>query len=639
MEGYNYTIWIVLLPFLVFLVVGTGSLRIRPIVAGWIGTGSILITLALSLMCAWNYFGAGAPEGGWQTLIPYDMVWLRFNDTLQVHMGILLDPISVMMLVVISVVSSMVHIYSLGYMKGEAGFARYYAFLSLFSFSMYGLVLATNLFQIYFFWELVGISSYLLIGFYYDRHSAVAAAKKAFIVTRFADFGFMIGILLLSWYTGTFDFATLTSPDGAAIAKAASVSFMGASVLTWALVLIFIGGAGKSAMFPLHIWLPDAMEGPTPVSALIHAATMVVAGVYLVARLFPLYIFGDATALEVVAWTGAFTSLFAAIIALTQEDIKRVLAYSTMSQIGYMMLALGVSGSGGEEGLGYTASIFHLFTHAMFKALLFLGAGAVIHAVHSNLMEGMGGLRRYLPLTHASFLVACLAIAGIPPFAGFFSKDEILAADLHKDPILFGVALLVAGLTALYMFRLYFRIFWGENKSYAHPPHEAPATMWVPLMILAALSALVGFIPFGEYVSPDRLPHASHLDMSIAITATAVSVLGILTAMWLYRKPSGVPARISGGLGALYRAAYRKFYIDEIYMGVTKNILFKGISSPVAWFDRHVVDGAMNGIGWVTARVSKEIKGLQSGHVQQYALGFMLGVLALVFVFIYWLKQ
>lgn len=421
MEGYTYTLWIILLPFLVFLLTGVLSLRIRPALAGRIGTGGILITLVLSLYTAWQYFHSGAPaEGGWPALIPVDYTWLRFNDTLQVHMGILLDPISVMMLVVISVVSSMVHIYSLGYMKGEGGFARYYAFLSLFSFSMYGLVLATNLFQIYFFWELVGVSSYLLIGFYYDRPSAVAAAKKAFIVTRFADFGFLVGILLLSWHTGTFDFATLTHPDGAAIAQAASSTFLGASVLTWALVLIFMGGAGKSAMFPLHIWLPDAMEGPTPVSALIHAATMVVAGVYLVARLFPVYHMSDGPALDIVAWTGAITALFAAVIALTQEDIKRVLAYSTMSQIGYMMLALGVSGYGAEAGLGFTASMFHLFTHAMFKALLFLGAGAVIHAVHSNIMGEMGGLRRYLPLTHGSFLVACLAIAGIPPFAGFF---------------------------------------------------------------------------------------------------------------------------------------------------------------------------------------------------------------------------
>lgn len=639
MEGYSYTIWIVLLPFLVFLLTGLSGMYIRPRLAGLIGTGGILITLLLSLLTAAQYFSTSPPESGWPTLIPFDVTWLKFNDTLAVHIGILLDPISVMMLVVISVVSSMVHIYSLGYMKGEAGFARYYAFLSLFSFSMYGLVLATNLFQIYFFWELVGVSSYLLIGFYYDRPSAVAAAKKAFIVTRFADFGFLVGILLLSWYSGTFDFVALNNPDGSAIAGAASATFMGASVLTWALVLIFMGGAGKSAMFPLHIWLPDAMEGPTPVSALIHAATMVVAGVYLVARLFPVYHLSDGPALDIVAWTGAITSLFAAVIALTQDDIKRVLAYSTMSQIGYMMLALGVSGYSGEEGLGFTASMFHLFTHAMFKALLFLGAGAVIHAVHSNVMGDMGGLRRYLPITHGTFLVACLAIAGIPPFAGFFSKDEILAAALHHNPAIYGIALLVAGMTALYMFRLYFRVFWGEDRQYHHAPHEAPAVMWAPLMLLAVLSAVCGFIPFGQYVTADRLPAGSHLDITIALTASAISVAGILAAMALYRKPSERPAQIAESLSGLYRLAYRKFYIDEIYLAVTKNVLFKGIAWPAAWFDRHVVDGSMNGIAWVTTRVARAIKGIQSGQVQQYALSFVMGAVALAALFIYWMKR
>jgi NADH-quinone oxidoreductase subunit L len=376
------------------------------------------------------------------------------------------------------------------------------------------------------------------------------------------------------------------------------------------------------------------MEGPTPVSALIHAATMVVAGVYLVARLFPAYHFEGGTALAVVAWTGAITSLFAAVIALTQEDIKRVLAYSTMSQIGYMMLALGVSGYEGESGLGYTASMFHLFTHAMFKALLFLGAGAVIHAVHSNVMGDMGGLRRYLPITNATFLVACLAIAGIPPLSGFFSKDEILAAAAHHNPVIFVLALTVAGLTALYMFRLYFRIFWGEERQYHHAPHEAPTSMWIPLAILGVLSIVTGFIPFSHYVTADRLPGASHLNMGIAATATAVSLAGILIAFWLYRKPSEVPSQVAGQLGGLYRAAYRKFYMDEVYMWVTKNILFKGISAPIAWFDRHIVDGAMNGIGWLTTRISAAIKGVQSGQVQHYALSFVLGAVALVILFV-----
>ena len=335
-------------------------------------------------------------------------------------MGILLDPISVMMIVVVSFVSLMVHVFSLGYMKGEERFATYYAFLGLFTFSMLGLVVSSNLFQIYMFWELVGASSYLLIGYYFQKPSAVAASKKAFIVTRFADLGFLIGILILAFYGESLDFNTiiqnLTAQQSSQFVAITSASFVGISALTWGLVMVFMGGAGKSAMFPLHIWLPDAMEGPTPVSALIHAATMVVAGVYLVARLFPLFAINE-DALSIVTIVGLVSALFAAIIACTQTDIKRVLAYSTMSQIGYMMFALGVSGYGGENGLGYAASMFHLFTHAFFKSLLFLGAGAVIHLVHSNDMKDMGGLRKYMPITHISFLIACLAIAGVPPFA------------------------------------------------------------------------------------------------------------------------------------------------------------------------------------------------------------------------------
>jgi len=363
---------------------------------------------------------------------------------------------------------------------------------------MLGLVIATNIFQMYIFWELVGVSSFLLIGFYYQKPSAVAAAKKAFIVTRFADLGFLIGILILSFVTGTFDFAKLTEPGTTIFASAASMSFMGISAMTWAMTLMFIGGAGKSAMFPLHIWLPDAMEGPTPVSALIHAATMVVAGVFLVARMFPVIHFQAPATQEIIAYVGGFTSLFAAVIAITQYDIKRILAFSTLSQLGYMMLSLGVSGYGGEEGLGYMASMFHLFTHAMFKALLFLGAGSIIHAVHSNLMQDMGGLRKYLPITHITFLIACLAISGIPPFAGFFSKDEILVAALEHNKLLFAVEYIVAGLTAFYMFRLYFGVFWGKDQHYHHTPHESPMTMAIPLMFFGIHVYLLRIFTFPQ---------------------------------------------------------------------------------------------------------------------------------------------
>jgi NADH-quinone oxidoreductase subunit L len=410
---------------------------------------------------------------------------------------------------------------------------------------------------------------------------------------------------------------------------------MGVSVITWSMLLIFMGGAGKSAMFPLHIWLPDAMEGPTPVSALIHAATMVVAGVYLVARMFPVYVFHAPAALNMVAWVGAFTSLFAALIACTQFDIKRVLAYSTLSQIGYMMLALGVSGFEGEHGLGYMASMFHLFTHAMFKALLFLAAGSVIHAVHSNYLNEMGGLRRYLPVTHITFLIACLAIAGIPPFAGFFSKDEILVAAWHHNRLLFSMEYLVAGITAFYMFRLYFGIFWNHERHYHHTPHESPLTMTIPLIILAAGSALAGFIPFGSFVSADRMPFEPEMHMNIAIPSVLIALAGILAAFGLYRKESLIPGKVTESLGVLHKTVYNKFYIDEIYLFVTKRILFNLVSRPVAWFDRHVVDGTMNRIAWVISESSEKIKGLQSGQLQHYALVFVSGAVILALIVLY----
>ena len=632
--NYSLTILILLIPFAVFLFTGLAGMKFKPIVSGLIGTAGLGLVAAISYLTAWQYFFVDGMVGGsYPKLIAMSMDWLRFSDTLTVRMGILLDPISVMMLVVVSTVSFMVHIYSLGYMKGEKGFERFYAFLSLFSFAMLGLVVATNIFQMYIFWELVGVSSFLLIGFYYSKDSAVAASKKAFIVTRFADLGFLIGILVLSYFTKTFDFNILTGSDQSVFASTAGVSFLGISVMTWAALLIFMGGAGKSAMFPLHIWLPDAMEGPTPVSALIHAATMVVAGVYLVARMFPIFYFQAPDALTVISYVGGFTSLFAAVIACTQYDIKRVLAFSTLSQIGYMMLALGVSGYGGHEGVGYMASMFHLFTHAMFKALLFLGAGSIIHAVHSNVMQDMGGLRKYLPITHITFLIACLTIAGVPFLSGFFSKDEILVAAYEHNKLLFAVEFLVAGLTAFYMFRLYFNIFWGKEKQYHHTPHESPKTMTIPLIILAFGSIFAGYIPFSKLVTSDSMPFETHMDFGIAIPSVLIGLSGILVAWILYKKESMIPERISKALGGFYQAVYHKFYIDEVYLFITKKIIFNYVSRPVAWFDRHIVDGTMNGIGWMTVTSAKKIRGLQSGNLPQYGMVFVLGAIILVLIF------
>jgi NADH-quinone oxidoreductase subunit L len=477
----DYTILILLLPFFSFLLLGVFGKWFSHKAAGLVGTVVLGAVAVMAYYTAFEYFfqTPRTAEGVLPTLMPYNFTWLPFFvKGLSFNMGIMLDPISVMMLIVITTVSLMVHIYSFGYMHGERGFQRYYAFLSLFTMSMLGLVVATNIFQMYMFWELVGVSSYLLIGFYYTSPAAIAASKKAFIVTRFADLFFLIGILIYGYYCHSFGFEF--NQDGFA---------QGAMMLPTALFLMFIGGAGKSAMFPLHIWLPDAMEGPTPVSALIHAATMVVAGVFQIARLFPLWIEYAPGTLHIVAWVGAFTAFYAAAVACCQSDIKRVLAFSTISQIAFMMVALGVcteftTGHEHVGSLGYMASMFHLFTHAMFKALLFLGAGCIIHAVHSNEMSAMGGLRKYMPITHITFLIACLAISGIPPFSGFFSKDEILTAAFAYMPAMGWIMTAIAAMTAFYMFRLYYGIFWGtENKALhaEHTPHEAPLTMTFPL--------------------------------------------------------------------------------------------------------------------------------------------------------------
>ena len=624
----EHTIFILILPFLSFLLLGLGGKWLNPKTAGVIGTSFLALVTILAYWTAIAYFGGGRGEDGtFSTIMAYNATWLPFNDTLKIEMGIMLDPISVMMLVIISTVSLMVHIYSMGYMKGEGGFQRYYAFLSLFTFSMLGLVVATNIFQMYVFWELVGVSSYLLIGFYYTKPSAVAASKKAFIVTRFADLGFLIGILIYGYYAETFSFA----PQVQALMTAGGL-------IPLALGLMFVGGAGKSAMFPLHIWLPDAMEGPTPVSALIHAATMVVAGVYLVARMFPLFIGYAPEMLHVVGYVGAFTALFAAVIACVQTDIKRVLAFSTISQIGFMMVALGVCTSNDPStgGLGYMASMFHLFTHAMFKALLFLGAGAIIHAVHSNEMKDMGGLRKFMPITHITFLIACLAIAGIPPFSGFFSKDEILVACYQFSPVMGVTMTFIAGLTAFYMFRLYYNIFWGKsyqvlNEGHHHAPHEAPLSMTIPLMFLALVTLVAGFIPFGEFVSSNGQAYHIHLNWTVAGISVAVAVVAILLARFMYRgEKQALADKLALQFKGLHKAMYNRFYVDEVYQFITHKIIFNCISRPLAWFDRHVVDGFMNSLAYVTNYTSEKIKGLQSGSVQQYAIVFLCGALVLV---------
>lgn len=634
--GFEYTLFILLLPALSFVLLGLAGMKMSHKVAGWIGTLSLAAVFCLSCYTAYEYFFClpKLADGTYAVLQPYNFKWLPFTSAMSLNVGVQLDPLSVMMLIVISTVSFMVHIYSFGYMHGEKGFQRYYAFLSLFTMSMLGLVLATNIFQMYIFWELVGVSSYLLIGFYYPQAAAVSASKKAFIVTRFADLFFLIGILIYGYYTQTFDYLTP--------AQIADKPIMAVGLLPTALFLMFIGGAGKSAMFPLHIWLPDAMEGPTPVSALIHAATMVVAGVYQVAKLFPLYIYGAQPQLHWIAYIAAFTAFYAAAVACCQSDIKRVLAFSTISQIGFMFVALGVCTStmvteGDEGGLGYMASMFHLFTHAMFKACLFLGAGCIIHAVHSNEKKYMGGLWKYMPMTCITFAISCLAISGIPPFSGFFSKDEILVASFEFSPVMGWIMSGIAMMTAFYMFRLFYSIFFG--KSYyeeqlnagaeAHKPHEAPVVMWLPLVFLALITCVCGFIPFGHFISADKL-FDIHMNTQVAVTSVILSVIAIAVATFMYAgKTTPVADMLAKRFPRLHEAAYRRFYMDEVWQFVTHKIIFRFISHPVAWFDRHVVDGTFNFLAWGAQSSSDSIRGMQSGKVQSYVLWFLIGVIAL----------
>ncbi|MDD7564385.1 MAG: NADH-quinone oxidoreductase subunit L [Alloprevotella sp.] len=644
----EYTLLILLLPFLSFLFLGICGKWLSHKTAGTVGTCVLAVVAVLSYVTAYEYFTAPRlADGTFATLMPINFTWLPFfNGSLHFDLGIMLDPISVMMLIVISTVSLMVHIYSFGYMHGERGFQRYYAFLSLFTMSMLGLVVATNIFQMYMFWELVGVSSYLLIGFYYTTPAAIAASKKAFIVTRFADMFFLIGILIYGYFAGTFNFGHIEGGSLVAVSDFSTVLGIDAEAAKYipvALGLMFIGGAGKSAMFPLHIWLPDAMEGPTPVSALIHAATMVVAGVFLIARMMPLLIgfgaIGGLDVLSIVVWVGVFTAFYAAAVACAQSDIKRVLAFSTISQIAFMMVALGVcteltTGHHNPGSLGYMASMFHLFTHAMFKALLFLGAGCIIHAVHSNEMSAMGGLRKYMPITHVTFLIACLAIAGIPPFSGFFSKDEILTACFAYSPFVGWFMTAIAAMTAFYMFRLYYGIFWGtENKKLhaEHTPHEAPLPMTLPLIFLAVVTCVAGFIPFGHFVSADGQAYDIHLDWNVAGTSIVIAVSAILLATYIYigeRQP--VADAIQEKFKSLHRWAFKRFYMDEVYQFVTHRIIFAYISRPIAWFDRHVVDGFFDFLAWGTNALGFRIRGLQSGSVQKYGYVFFIGILILL---------
>jgi NADH-quinone oxidoreductase subunit L len=557
-------------------------------------------------------------------------VWLAVGN-LQVDFGLRLDPLSLLMMLIVTGVASVIHIYSWGYMNEDRGFPRYFACLSFFTFSMLGIVLANNFIELFIFWELVGVSSYLLIGFWFERPAAADAGKKAFITTRLGDFGFLLGILTV-WATfGSLKFGLIEK------ALTANPQALGA-LATTAGLLIFCGAMGKSAQFPLHVWLPDAMEGPTPVSALIHAATMVAAGVYMLCRVFFLLDIPGSHALEVIAWIGGFTALLSAVIAIQQDDIKRILAYSTLSQLGYMVMAVGLHGP--------TLAMFHLSTHAFFKALLFLGAGSVILAVHHEQdIWKMGGLRRKMPVTFWTFMAGTLALAGLPPFSGFYSKDGILAQAAARNLPIFVLGVAVAALTTFYMFRLVFVALLGAPRSEAvGHAHESPPVMAWPLRFLAFFSVIAGVMGI-EQLYGKQFP-AEHVEQNVSFARQLVApildapvaastgllaiVVGFAVAYALYAKASKDP--LPEKLGALSRAMRNRFYFDELYQATVIR-LHDFLAAAADWFDRWIIAGfAVRGTHGTTELAGRALRLLQTGNLQTYAFLFALGVALILYL-------
>jgi len=603
------------LPLLAFLLIAAFGLRPQSERAA---PAPIIAALCGSLLLSLRALGHVAAAGPQQVTLD----WLHVGP-IQIDVGVLLDNLSGLMLVVVSLVSLLVQIYSIGYMKGEIGYGRYFAYMSLFSGSMLALVISDNIVQTYVFWELVGICSYLLIGFWYRRPSAAAAAKKAFVVTRFGDLGFLTAVLVLSFLGyGIFDFT--------ALAHAAQAGALSKGLITAVSILLFCGAIGKSAQFPLLIWLPDAMEGPTPVSALIHAATMVAAGVYLVARTYFLFALAPA-ALLLVAIIGSITLFLAATMGVAEDDIKRVMAYSTISQLGYMMLALGVG--------GYTAGVFHLTTHAFFKALLFLAAGSVIHSVNTNNMWQMGGLGKRMPITSLTCLVGALALSGIFPLSGFWSKDAVLAAiwssRLPGHQVMFVFALIGVSLTAFYMFRLWFVTFTGRPRTEAaEHAHEAPLVMTVPLLLLAFIAVIAGalrlHVPFthggiAEVIYYRREPETTSALVIAGSFLCAVAGIGVAWAA--YRAEHISSAAFNARFPGVFQLLKNAWYLNRAWELFATRVVIAG-SALAAWFDRHVVDGMVNAVAWLCGAGSRELRRLQTGQVQLYAFVIVLGIVA-----------
>ncbi|MEL7511292.1 MAG: NAD(P)H-quinone oxidoreductase subunit 5 [Cyanobacteria bacterium J06554_3] len=673
------------LPLLGAAIVGTGLIsyneatnKLRKPVAAFI-VSLIGAAMSLSIMVLVSQLQGHAPY-------TYLIEWASAGD-FHINMGFTIDHITSVMLVIVTTVAFLVMIYTDGYMAHDPSYVRFYAYLSLFSSSMLGLVVSPNLLQVYVFWELVGMCSYLLIGYWYDRDGAADACQKAFVTNRVGDFGLLLGMLGLFWATGTFEFDLM----GERLTDLVSTGSIAGGLAALFAILVFMGPMAKSAQFPLHVWLPDAMEGPTPISALIHAATMVAAGVFLIARMYPVFE-NIPTVMSVIAWTGTITAFLGASIAITQNDIKKGLAFSTMSQLGYMVMAMGVG--------AYTAGLFHLMTHAYFKAMLFLGSGSVIHGMEEVVghdpvlaqdMRLMGGLRKYMPVTAITFLIGTLAISGLPPFAGFWSKDEILGSVFEVNPLMWAIGWITAGATAFYMFRMYFSTFEGEFRGnddaiktlvkrqslqmagaslgpgamstkelelsgteddhhddhhHAEEPHESAISMIFPLMALAIPSTLIGLVgtPFANYFEAFIHPPgealtvaelAEEFDMSefvrMAGASVAISVAGIVLAVLMYRMNKIDAGAIANKIKPLYNLSLNKWYIDDIYRKVfiqgTRN-LAKGVLN----VDIKIVDGIVNLTGFVTLITGEGLKYFENGRAQFYALIVFGAVLGLVFV-------
>jgi len=644
-------------PFVGMLINGLLGRRQKEIPAGWIACLAMLGAFIVSVIC---FFQLKALPIEARALTQTLYTWLHVGD-FSISVSFLIDPLSAVMILVVSGVGLLIHVYSVGYMKGDPGVARYFTQLNLFAFFMLILVMADNYLFMFVGWEGVGLCSYLLIGFWYEDIEKAKAGMKAFVVNRVGDFGFLLGMLLM--------YTTFGSLHYSSVFQSAAGMQVGNGIVTTITLLLFVGACGKSAQIPLYVWLPDAMAGPTPVSALIHAATMVTAGVYMVARSNILYSLAPVS-LSVVAGIGAATALYAATIGLAQYDIKKVLAYSTVSQLGYMFTACGVAAFG--------ASIFHLMTHAFFKALLFMGSGSVIHAMHHYMhhagihkemrdsvepaqdMRNMGGLKGYLPKTYWTFLIATLAIAGIPGFSGFFSKDEILWKSFESGRIVIWlVAALAAGLTAFYMFRLVYLTFYGEfrlAKGHEHP-HESPPVMTVPLIILAVLSVIGGWVGIphvlgggnhieawfepvfaqADYITAQAAEATAHhgsMELIIMSISIAAALFGIGIAYHFYRKRPELPAKVARGVGPLYNLVFNKYYVDEIYEAtVVKPI--RATSDFFLWrfFDVKIVDGLVNAIAKETGDFGSVVRKVQTGLVSNYALVFSAAVVVIIIVF------